>query len=492
MSDKNQSLFLRTVQSFSSSFRDGFLIDFKNWLERNDWYEIAYNIIIIIFLVGFGVLVRLLLSQYFRMNFTNQPLEFIWDRVVYFDPYNVPLSGYSDFGYYYYNWVHGWFKQNWYPFTDWQITSSSNPLTMYSYPPIFLYFLISIWRPGMTNLWIALPLVVSDAACAGVVYLILKNIIKGENKGIIAFIGALVAALTPINLIYIGIYWLNPGPVTLFTLISFYFLTKRKWRQTFFWLAIATMTKQNALFFTFPLFMIMLAEKTNEKGIKQGLFESIINALYYILIILLVSIPWIFLTPLDYGVHMLFPGQYLSLKPDIKIPEITNTIQFTYSLLLLGINQTFLNIFAVGLNSMLLMVVSTSIIAIYLFWRAPMKRFDNIEFFEIITIYTMISHIFMPRGIYKFYSSYYTPIILIALISSLTFYKDNKWFTSIGLTLGIGIFLGFNLWHTFVDRAYTPLILFLLCFVIGVLTLARILFKHLTIKLKPPTLSISY
>jgi len=84
--------------------------------------------------------------------------------------------------------------------------------------------------------------------------LILKNIINNKHNRGIAIFGGVLMALAPINVIYDGIYWLNPGPVTLLTMIAFYFAIKKKWWQTFFWLALATMTKQNALFFAYPVF----------------------------------------------------------------------------------------------------------------------------------------------------------------------------------------------------------------------------------------------
>ncbi|NHJ33037.1 MAG: hypothetical protein FK732_09245 [Asgard group archaeon] len=461
----NQS---RTAQMLGKIQQTRFFQDFKDWFQKKDWFEFSLNAMIIVFLIALGLLVRLLLAYNYRIDYSNTVTEIIWDRYVYFYPNNVYFAGYGDFPFYYTSWIHAWFENGWYPFTDWSITIPGDPLYFYSYPPIFLYFLVAIWRPGMTNLWMAFPMILADTACAGVVYLILREIIKGKQSKFIAIIGGLVMTLSPINIIYNGVYWLNPGPVTLFTLISFYFVVKRKWRNAFFWLAIATMTKQNALFFTYPIFLVMLGEKVQKEGIKKGVVESIMIGIFYVVICLCCSIPWIFITPIHYGAHMLFPGQYLSLGTEIKEPIINNTIQLSWSFRQLNMADWFVNFIAFGVNSMFFMILAASIIAILAFWRSYQNKLDNIGFFELIAIYTVLTHIFMPRGVYKFYSAYYMPIILVALIGTFSYYSKKAFPASVSVLVGIGLFFGFSFWHLVIDRFFTPSILFLACIIIGI------------------------
>jgi len=462
----NQS---RTTQLLGRTQLSKFSQDFKDWFQKKDWSEFSLNATIIIFLIALGILVRLLLAHNYRVEYSATVTEIIWDRHVYFYPNETNFAGYGDFPFYYYEWIHAWFEEGWYPFTEWSLTVQGEPLYHYSYPPVFLYFLIAIWRPGMTNLWMAFPMILADAACAGIVYLILREIIKDEHSRLIAIIGGIMMTLSPINIIYNGVYWLNPGPVTLFTLISFYFVAKRKWRNAFFWLAIATMTKQNALFFTYPLFMIMLGEKVKNEGIKKGFLESIMIAIYYVVICFCCSLPWIFITPIHYGAHMLFPGQFLSLGTEIIEPIINNTIQLSWSFKQLNMADWFVNFIAFGINSMFLMILAASIIAIFLFWRSNQKKLDNVEFFEWIAIYTVLTHILMPRGVYKFYSAYYMPVILVALIGTLTYYSKKSILTSASVLVAIGLFLSFSFWHLAIDRYFTPSILFLACIIIGIL-----------------------
>ncbi|NHJ39622.1 MAG: hypothetical protein FK731_06265 [Asgard group archaeon] len=453
--------------------------DIKEYFKNKDWSEIGFSFTVFCFLIALGIFIRLILAYHYRVEFYYIDETIIWNRNVEFYPNDINFAGYQDFPYYYVKWIEAWFENNWYPYTDWALAINGDSIYKYSYPPIFLYFLVLLWRTGMNQLWMAFPMIVADASCAGMVFLIIKEIFKKKNNTAVALLAGLIMCLSPINVIYDGVYWLNPGPVTLFTLVSFYFLIKKKWRQTFFWLALATMTKQNALFFTYPIFMIMLGEKTRDEGVKRGALNSVMIGIYYLIICFLCSMPWIFISPINYGVHLLFPGQMLRLDFYIKDPTVNNTVQFSRSLEELGFNGFFLDFIAFGINSMLFMILGTTLIAIPLFWRSFKEKLNVIEFFEWISIYTIISHIFMPRGIYKFYSAYYMPIILISLICSLTSMSEKKITKAITLAISISLFFGFSLWHLTIARLYTPSILFLACMVIGVISLVRIFSKKI-------------
>ncbi|HUU79079.1 MAG TPA: hypothetical protein VMX55_12095 [candidate division Zixibacteria bacterium] len=456
-----------------------FAISFNDWHSKKNWKDITEKASTILFLIAFAMLVRLLFAYYFRVNFPIGEVEIIWNRNVLFNPNGKSFAGYTDFDHYYYNWVNFWYKDDWYPFTNWQDTVSGDPWYYYSYPPIFLYFLVSIWRPGMTDIWIAMPMILADAACAGMIYLILNEIFK-ERKAI-AFLGGVLMVLAPVNVIYDGVYWLNPGPVTLLTLISFFFVVKRKWWQAFFWLALATMTKQNALFLTYPIFMIMLGEKVHKKGVKKGSFESILNVGLFISTCLLISIPWIFITPLQYGVHLLFPGKFLQLNSSVESPPPGQPNTFSWALYVYNIRGVVLDIVAFGINSMILMIAAASIITIYLLWRAFRGKMDNIEFFEMIAIYMILTHIFMPRGVFKFYSAYYIPVILLAIVCSLMYYKE-KFIIPISIILIVSLFFGFNIWHQTSHPYFLPLLLFLMSILLLGLNIIRNIYKKKIVK----------
>ncbi|NHJ86315.1 MAG: hypothetical protein FK734_12700, partial [Asgard group archaeon] len=245
---ETDSTIVSTGSRTADYFRD-FWSKFKenlaNKMRNENWSEISSTILMVILLTGFGMFVRLILAYQFRVNWGIGTDPIFWNLNLPFNINNVEIRGFVDFDYYYRSWITAWYESDWYPY---RWIEEPNVLDYYSYPPVFLYFLILTWRPGMNELWMAFPMILSDAACAGVVYLILKNIITNKHSKVIAFFGGFLMAIAPINVIYDGVYWLNPGPVTLLTIIAFLFASKKKWWQAFFWLAVATMTKQNALF----------------------------------------------------------------------------------------------------------------------------------------------------------------------------------------------------------------------------------------------------
>ncbi len=339
------------------------------------------------------------------------------------------------------------------------------------------------WRPGMRFVFGALPIVFVDALCSGIIYLIIKEVVKGKHSQIVAIVGGLLMAISPINVIYEGVYWFNLQPVTLFTLITFYFIIKKRWWQAFVWLALAFLAKQNAIFLILPLFLFMLGEKIREKGLRKSLIESFANVGIFLGVCFVFSIPWIFLTK-DYIPLLFSLGGNIEFTTTIYEPAFTQSIRFSWAIYVLGIEGWFAKIIAFGINSMLLMITSAIAISIVFFFRSYKNKLDNIEFFELTSIYTVIVHIFMPRGVFKFYSAYYAPIITITIVTSLAFYIRNWRTTGLWLTIAISFLLCFGLGHLWIPRDGTPLLLFIVCLIIAILMGIRTIFKNRITKKK--------
>ena len=156
------------------------------------------------------------------------------------------------------------------------------------------------------------------------------------------------------------------------------------------------------------------------------------------------------------------------------IDELGNDcVSFAWSLLALGFPQWIVGFAAFGNYSMLFMILSASIIAVFMMWRNYNNKADSIAFFEWISIYMIYSHIFMPRGVYKFYTAYYVPVILIALIGSLSNMMSKKSLLPIGLILASALFLGFNFWLLVIARLAVPFFLFMTTIAIGLLAMIR-------------------
>ena len=438
------------------TFWDNLRKSVKKRFAVDDWLENSLDIFVVFFIISLAMFVRVILAYTFREKWGYGLDENIWNRNMVFNIKNIEIRGFADFSYYYHSWIEGWYNGNWYPY-QWHETP--NVLDFYSYPPVFIYFLVLTWRPGMSDFWMAFPMILADASCAGVVYLILKNLFKNDRARAIGLIGGVLMALAPINVIYDGIYWLNPGPVTLFTLIAFYFAIKNKWWQAFFWIAVATMTKQNALFFTYPMFFAMLGEKIRNKTIKETIIESLANVILYILVALALSLPWIAISPVEYGRHLLFPGRPIELRFTVIDPVANDCVSFAKSLEQVGFPGWILAIVSFFNYSMLGMILFCSIIAVFMAWRSYYNKMDGIEFFEWIAVYTIVSHIMMPRGVYKFYVAYFTPMLLIAFLGAFVEMLNKKKFLFIGIISGSALFFGFNIWLLVIPRFPVPFFL---------------------------------
>ncbi len=478
---------IRTIEVEKTHLITGLFQKIREKIEETNKHKVGITLIIFIMLFSFSLLVRLLCAFYFRKFFYTDYLEIIWNRKVQLIPNDMPFMGFTDFPDYYLEWARAWFEEGWRPYSTWVEGEPWNVLNLYSYPPLFLYSVTLFWRPGMRSVFGALSILLGDALCSGMVFLIIKEVVKGKFSQTVAIVGGLLMALSPINVIYEGVYWFNLQPITLFTLITFYFVIKKKWWQSFVWLAFAFMAKQNALFLTFPLFMFMLGEKLKEKNIKKSILESFGNVGIFLSVCFLFSVPWLFTTR-NY-IPMLFSlGGNIELSTIIYEPALTQSIRFSWAIYVLGIKGWFSKIVAFGVNSMLFMIISAVAISIVFFIRTYRNKLDNIEFFELITLYNVFVHIFMPRGVYKFYSAYYAPIITITIVTSLAYYIKNWRTTCLWLTIAVLFLLCFGLGHLWIPRDGTPLLLFLVCLIIGVLMGIRTIFKNRITKKKFQTI----
>lgn len=465
----------RLTKLLNSSLRKHFENDFREKLTKTNMKNFSLNFSIVIFLLSFGILIRLLLAYYYRLEFyTGDALENIWLRDVKQNPLGYPVVGFNDFSYYYSSWVTAWYNDNWNPYI-WVGAEfiHDSPLYIYSYTPFFLYFLAIFFRPNFHILWLAMPLIATDATCACLVFLILRKIVKGTKSIAISFFAGLVMALAPINLLYNSVYFLNPGPVSLLTLLAIYFAIDNKWWQCFFWLAIATLTKQNALFLTYPIFMMMLGNKMNRTSIKRAIGESLMNVLFFVILFIIGSMPWIIISPRYYIYHLAIPGKYLSLSTIVEDPG-ARCIPFSVALQSIGIKGWFLDIVAFGVNSMLLMLLMASIVSFILLWRSFTNKITKSGFLELITIYLVLSHLFLPRGVFKFYTAYFIPFIIIGFFNSITKISKNNIFLASGLLIVSIIIFGCNLWLIIIERIYFPLILFGLCIILSLLGITRV------------------
>lgn len=141
----------------------------------------------------------------------------------------------------------------------------------YSYLPLFLYSLFPFYYLG-GGYAAAIPIVVSDALTAPLIYLI---VIKVASKRV-ALVAGLAYALSPIALVSEGYLWLSGQPMTFFIILAIYLHRDNRPLLSIISLATAFLFKQEVLFVLLP-YLFFYVRGHGKKALKGvGLFITII------------------------------------------------------------------------------------------------------------------------------------------------------------------------------------------------------------------------
>lgn len=191
----------------------------------------------------------------------------------------IPGSGLSTWADYYTAYVQwlGFVAKGLLPYRD---------FTSYKYTPLFIYTLFPFFAAGGAKA-ASVPIVVSDAATAALVYLIAKPL-AGKRMALAA---GLVYAFAPFVLYYEDYLWLSSQPMTFFLVLAIYLLNEGKATSSFASLAVSVMFKQQALF-ALPAYLFLYLRDYKVKGPKG--FVAFVGVL------VAVSLPFLIAAPMDY------------------------------------------------------------------------------------------------------------------------------------------------------------------------------------------------
>lgn len=187
-----------------------------------------------------------------------------------------PLSTWGDFYSGYTQWL-GFLQKGLIPYRDFYT---------YKYTPLFLYSLYPFFVAAGARA-ASIPIVLSDAATAALVYLIAKRFAADR----IAFAAGLLYAFAPFVLYYEGYLWLSSQPMTLFLILAIYLFKDNRPILSFASLAVAVMFKQEALF-VLPAYLLLYA-KEYKRSIPKGI-------LIFVAVVVVVSLPFLIIAPRDY------------------------------------------------------------------------------------------------------------------------------------------------------------------------------------------------
>ena len=326
------------------------------------------------------------------------------------------IEAYSDASYYYEPYLSSFRYDNWNPYAG-----GEGPLNGYAYGPMFIYsiYFVSIFigllNPGMeTDLLVAESVkwthITFDALSVVVLYIIIISLKsfkdKKKIKHIIGIAGSFAFLFVPIKLLYVDSIYLNTPQMTFFTLLSFLMFLQEKYRISAFILSIAWLSKQMPLFVVIPWFFIIW----KKKNLKEALVNFIV---IFLITTLMLSIPWLFLSPRDYMWRVFGPGKPLAIV-DFEHPS--NTVSLAHSFLFFG-SEGLANFYAVINKYMIPFILFYLLIVLFAYFNGK-KIGENENQFTIFTTWIIINtHLFISRGVYKYYNAFITPFVILSFLT---------------------------------------------------------------------------
>jgi hypothetical protein len=315
------------------------------------------------------------------------------------------LEPFADYRFYYIKFAYGFVYGGWLPYlSNMSFDSVSVPFV---YPPLFLYILS---LPAFINInLVFLPLFLADILLPIIVY---KLLIKSTDQKVAEW-GLLATTLCPLMIFYTGGLFLNTSLVTLFFIIALFFLSLNRYNWATFFLAIAVLSKQTTIFFVLPIIGYIFLKLREPNQVKLiYLKKTFLNMGIFILTLFLGSLPWILVVPEQYFSNLSM-GQNPTLFPEFVTPGSTWPLNW-YSFLI-PIRAPFWLLYLLGfLNFTLAGILVVEFVNIYLLFRWHRKKtLSWIKIFDLIVYTAILTHLFFPRGTYKYYFTFHVPLIVL-------------------------------------------------------------------------------
>ncbi|MHA1115845.1 MAG: hypothetical protein ACTSRR_09905 [Candidatus Heimdallarchaeaceae archaeon] len=392
-------------------------------LDKQKILEIVFVTLISLFLFVLSLYVK---DAFYSWYYEQKGIGFYW----YYDPSNPEavwfIEGYVDASYYYQPYLYAFRYQNWNPYMG-----GEGPLNGYAYGPLFIYGLyfislfVSVANPSLSNFQVVIESVkwthiVFDSLSVIMLFFITINleIIKSKkfSKYFTGVIASVVYIFMPFNLLYIDALNLNIPQMTFFVLLGTFFFRKEKYVLSSFAMTLGWLSKQMPLFIVVPWFIILWKK---DEDLKKALVDFLFPFFIFTLIF---SIPWLILSPGGYLFRIFGPGKPLSF---VSLSSKYNgyTVTLAHSFLKLG-SETLANIY-LFLNKYMIPFFVFYILTLLICYFNALDIFnDEKQFYIYTTVVVLVSHIFISRGIYKYYDAFFSPFFILFLVLLLWSYFD--------------------------------------------------------------------
>jgi len=348
----------------------------------------------------------------------------------------VNPEAYNDFNRYYIDYVIA-FVDGWNPYSG--NRAPDDVLNGYVYGPFYVY-LIAIGNQFF-DMSPEESIVASNIIFDSLSYVMVYVLARRVTGNMVAMIIALVGSFSPVAIFYAGIMSLNAPQMNFALLLFVYFFIKRRDLLSALALAFATLTKQFPLFLAMPFGFFMVR--------RYGFLKGISYFILFIMFSLLLSLPWIVLTPYAFFVKLFLPG---GPKEDITCPQGGEAVNLVAGELnIAGCEEFFasgstegLSVSSLGItldnliNTHLLLIGSLFLLAWVGFTAYDYFEKDEKLYYRFFAAYMALTHATIARGIYKYYLTLLIPLLLIAIIPG-----NNK--TSFNLQIGAFLNRGWRL-----------------------------------------------
>ena len=314
------------------------------------------------------------------------------------------------------------------------------------YPPFFYYILI---LPSLISVdFVFLPLLLANVFLPILIYKFLRN---NFNRQVSEW-GFIATCFNPLYIFYGGGLALNVSLITIFFVLTLYYISKNRFGLSIICLSISILFKQIMLLLVPPIVAYLAINSINNK-IEVNIFNYLKKILFYCGIIVIIlffgSMPWILIAPVNYLSTMFSPGvQAPTLLPIFHFPYPYYNFPIFWYDFLYWFQAPYIVFWIFGfLNFTYIGIVALEFVMIIMIFYWKKRNILNWVKFLDILIYTLfLSYLFFPRGLYKYYFSFYIPMLIIWV----TFHfgdtlssKNSKKFIWILISIGISIFFMF-------------------------------------------------
>ncbi|MFX1477329.1 MAG: glycosyltransferase family 39 protein [Promethearchaeota archaeon] len=336
------------------------------------------------------------------------------------------IEPYSDYKIWYQTFARQTLYENWLPYIKilrinvpeaewyrfWFIENEELYLN-FIYPPFFFYILI---LPSLINVELVfLPLILTNILLPIIIYKFLK---KSFNHRVAEW-GFIATAVNPLYLFYSGGLALNSSLITFFFILTLYFISINRFGLSIVSLSVSILFKQIIIFLVPPIVIYIVLKSISNKS-EASFIKYLKKFLLYsstlLIILFFGSLPWIILTPENYIISLLTGGpQKPTFYPTFHFPYPHYNYPIFWFDFLYSFNAPYLVFWFFGfLNFTYIGVITLELVVIYtlIYWHNK-SILNWVKFLDMIIYTTFLSYLFFPRGLYKYYFSFYVPLIIL-------------------------------------------------------------------------------